>query len=99
MRRLIYICLFVAIVPWIVIGIVREASDDDTADHYLVRAIFDNASTIVHGEDEKVAVTLRIDNEDFTPFKADASCTIRLQGLIGERFVECEHGSTGAREL
>ncbi len=118
MRRLIYICLFVAIVPWIVIGIVREASDDDTADHYLVRAIFDNASTIVHGEDvkvagasvgvvsdmdvtddEKAAVTLRIDNEDFTPFKEDAKCTIRLQGLIGERFVECEPGSTGAQEL
>jgi hypothetical protein len=43
MRRLIYICLFVAIVPWIVIGIVREATDDDTNDHYFVRAIFDNA--------------------------------------------------------
>jgi len=118
MRRLIYICLFVAIVPWIVIGIVREATDDDTADHYFVRAVFDNASTIVNGEDVKVAgvpvgvvedldvtrdnkaaVTLRIDNEDFTPFKTDASCTIRLQGLIGERFVECEPGSTSARQL
>jgi ABC-type transporter Mla subunit MlaD len=118
MRRLIYICLFVAIAPWIVIGIVREAGDDDTADHYFVRAIFDNASTIVPGEDVKVAgtpvgvvsdmdvtednkaaITLRIDNEDFTPFKADASCQIRLQGLIGERFVECEPGSTGAQRL
>ena len=55
MRRLIYICLFVAIVPWIVIGIVREATDDDTKDHYFVRAIFDNASSIVSGEDVKVA--------------------------------------------
>ena len=55
MRRLIYICLFVAIVPWIVIGIVREATDDDTKDHYFVRAIFDNASTLVPGEDVKVA--------------------------------------------
>jgi ABC-type transporter Mla subunit MlaD len=118
MRRLIYICLFVAIVPWIVIGIVREATDDDTSDHYFVRAIFDNASTIVEGEDVKVAgvpvgvisaldvtednkaaITLQIDNEDFTPFKTDASCTIRLQGLIGERFVECEPGSSDAEEL
>ena len=49
MRRLIYICLFVAIVPWIVIGIVRDATDDDTKDHYFVRAIFDNASSIVAG--------------------------------------------------
>ena len=44
-----------AIVPWIVIGIVRERTDDDTKDHYFVRAIFDNASTLVPGEDVKVA--------------------------------------------
>jgi ABC-type transporter Mla subunit MlaD len=118
MRRLIYICLFVAIVPWIVIGIVREATDDDTKDHYLVRAIFDNASSIVAGEDVKVAgvpvgvvsemdvtqdnkaaVTLQINDEKFAPFKTDAKCTIRLQGLIGERFVECEPGSASARQL
>jgi ABC-type transporter Mla subunit MlaD len=118
MRRLVYIALFVAIAPWIVIGIVREATDDDTKDHYFVRAIFDNASTLVAGEDVKVAgvpvgvvsemdvteenkaaVTLRIDEEAFTPFKQDASCVIRLQGLIGERFVECEPGTTDAEEL
>jgi ABC-type transporter Mla subunit MlaD len=118
MRRLIYICLFVAIVPWIVIGIVRESTDDDTKDHYFVRAIFDNASTIVPGEDVKIAgvpvgivsemnvtsdkkaaVTLQINDDKFTPFKDDATCRIRLQGLIGERFVECEPGSTSARQL
>jgi phospholipid/cholesterol/gamma-HCH transport system substrate-binding protein len=118
MRRLIYICLFVAIVPWIVIGIVREASDDDTKDHYFVRAIFDNASTIVPGEDVKVAgvpvgvvssmdvtddnkaaIVLQINDDKFAPFKTDASCKIRLQGLIGERFVECEPGSAGASQL
>jgi ABC-type transporter Mla subunit MlaD len=118
MRRLVYIGLLVAIVPWIVIGIVREATDDDTRDDYLVRAIFDNASTLVSGEDVKVAgvpvgvvsdlevsednkaaVTLRIDDESFTPFKADASCTIRPQGLIGEKFVECEPGSAEADRL
>jgi ABC-type transporter Mla subunit MlaD len=118
MRRLIYICLFVAIVPWIVIGIVRESTDDDTKDHYFVRAIFDNASTIVPGEDVKIAgvpvgivssmevtpdkkaaVTLQINDEKFTPFKDDATCRIRLQGLIGERFVECEPGSASSREL
>jgi ABC-type transporter Mla subunit MlaD len=118
MRRLIYICLAVAILPWIVIGIVREATDDDTKDHYFVRTIFDNASTIVPGEDVKIAgvpvgvvsdmdvtddkkaaVTLQIDDEKFTPFKSDASCRIRLQGLIGERFVECEPGSASAPQL
>jgi virulence factor Mce-like protein len=118
MRRLVYLGLFVAIVPWIVIGIVREATDDDTGDHYFVRAIFDNASTLVEGQEVKVAgapvgvvqemdvtdgnkaaVVLRIDNEGFTPFKRDASCTVRLQGLVGEKFVECEPGSTSAEPL
>ncbi|MDQ5832929.1 MAG: MlaD family protein, partial [Actinomycetota bacterium] len=55
MRRLVLIALFVAIVPWIVIGIVREAGDDETGDSYFVRAIFDNTSNLVEGEDVKVA--------------------------------------------
>ncbi len=118
MRRIVIIGLLVAIVPWIVIGIVREGTDDDTNDAYFVRAIFDNASTVVAGEDVKIAgvpvgvvsdmnvteeeqaaVTLRIDDQNFTPWKADASCTIRAQGLIGEKFVECEPGSTDAPAL
>ena len=118
MRRFVYLGLIVAILPWIVIGVVREATDDDTRDHYFVRAIFDNASTLVTGEDVKIAgapvgvvsdmdvtadkkaaVTLRIDDEGFVPFKEDASCIIRLQGLIGERFVECEPGSAASPRL
>src|SRR3954466_8724313 len=54
MRRLIYICLFVAIVPWIVIGIVREATDDATAQHNFVRARFANPPHLVQGEDVKI---------------------------------------------
>jgi ABC-type transporter Mla subunit MlaD len=118
MRRFVYLGLIVAILPWIVIGIVREATDDDTKDAYYVRAVFDNASTLVTGEDVKIAgapvgvisdmdvtsdrkaaVTLRIDDEGFVPFKEDARCIIRLQGLIGERFVECEPGSSGSPRL
>lgn len=118
MRRLLIIGALVAIVPWIVIGIVRESSDDDTKDAYYVRSIFDNASAIVKGEDVKVAgatvgvvqglevtddnkaaITLRIDNEAFTPFKRDAKCTIRPQSLIGEKFVECEPGTASAGAL
>jgi virulence factor Mce-like protein len=118
MRRLIYICLFVAIVPWIVIGVVRGARNDDAAKHYLVRAIFDNAANLVAGEDVKVAgvpvgvvhglevtgdkkaaVTLQVDNKDFIPWKKDAKCTIRPQGLIGEKFVECEPGSSSSKPL
>jgi ABC-type transporter Mla subunit MlaD len=118
MRRFIYLGLIVALLPWIVIGIVRESTDDDTKDHYFVRAIFDNASTLVVGEDVKVAgvpvgvisdlditpdkkaaVTLRIDDRGFTPWKADAKCAIGAQGLIGEKFVDCEPGSSSAEPL
>lgn len=118
MRRFVYLALIVAILPWVVIGIVRESTNDDTKDHYFVRAIFDNASTLVKGEDVKIAgapvgivsdmdvtpekqaaVTLRIDDAGFVPFKKDASCVIRLQGLIGERFVECEPGSASSPRL
>ena len=49
--------------------------------------------------EKQAAVTLRIDDEGFAPFKADAHCIIRLQGLIGEKFVECEPGSSDAKEL
>src|SRR5215210_7257486 len=118
MRRFISLCLAVALLPWIVIGIVRESTDDDTKDHYFVRAIFDNASTLVPGEDVKVAgvpvgvisdlditpekkaaVTLRIDDEGFIPWKSDAKCKMGSQGLIGEKFVDCQPGSSAARAL
>jgi phospholipid/cholesterol/gamma-HCH transport system substrate-binding protein len=37
----------------------------------------------------KAAVILNIDNPGFKDFRADASCTIRPQALIGEKFVDC----------
>jgi ABC-type transporter Mla subunit MlaD len=118
MRRLVYIGLAVALLPWVVIGIVRAATHDDTTDHYVVRAVFDNASTLVNGEDVKVAgvpvgvitdmdvtpgkkaaVTMRIDNTDFVPWKRDAQCKVGAQGLIGEKFVDCQPGSSAAGAL
>jgi virulence factor Mce-like protein len=118
MRRFVYLGLIAALLPWIVIGIVREGTDDDTKEHYFVRAVFDNASTVVPGEDVKVAgvpvgvisdmdvtpdkkaaVTLRIDDADFVPWKTDAHCEIGSQGLIGEKFVDCEPGSAAASPL
>jgi virulence factor Mce-like protein len=118
MRRFVFLGLLVAILPWIVIGIVRESTDDDTKDAYFVRAVFDNASTLVPGEDVKVAgvpvgvisdldvtedkkaaVTLRIDDTDFIPWKSDAKCKIGSQGLIGEKFVDCQPGSSSAEPL
>jgi phospholipid/cholesterol/gamma-HCH transport system substrate-binding protein len=40
--------------------------------------------------DRKAVVVLRIDDPAFKDFKQDASCTIRPQSLIGEKFVECQ---------
>ncbi len=37
----------------------------------------------------KAAVVLHITNAGFKDFRADASCTIRPQALIGEKFVDC----------
>ena len=38
----------------------------------------------------KAVVVLQIDDEGFQDFRADASCLIRPQSLIGEKYVECE---------
>ena len=37
----------------------------------------------------KAAVVLNITNPGFKDFRADASCTVRPQALIGEKFVDC----------
>jgi phospholipid/cholesterol/gamma-HCH transport system substrate-binding protein len=37
----------------------------------------------------KAAVILHISNSGFADFRTDASCTIRPQALIGEKFVDC----------
>ena len=40
----------------------------------------------------KAAVTITVDNADFTPFYANAHCAIRPQSLIGEKYVDCQPG-------
>jgi len=40
--------------------------------------------------ESKAAIVLRIDDPAFQDFKQDAFCTIRLQSLIGEKFVACQ---------
>jgi ABC-type transporter Mla subunit MlaD len=48
--------------------------------------------------DRKARLTLEV-QERFTPFRADASCTILPQSLIGEKFVECDPGTPSAPAL
>jgi ABC-type transporter Mla subunit MlaD len=49
--------------------------------------------------DKKAAVTLRIDEGKFTPFRKNARCTIRPQSVIGEKFVECQPGTASSAPL
>lgn len=106
-KRLLFIPL--ALVAAVALFVVGTGASDDEGGAYKVRAIFDNAFTVIPGldvkvagvrvgqvesldvtEDQKAAVVLRIDNSDFQDFRTDALCTIRPQGLIGEKFVECD---------
>jgi virulence factor Mce-like protein len=48
---------------------------------------------------KKAAITLRIDEPGFSPFHADARCTVRQQSLIAEKYVDCNPGSDAAPEL
>ena len=99
----------VAFVAAAAVGAALGAGGSDDGGGYRVRAIFDNASFVIAGEDVKVAgvnvgtidsldvdakhravVVLNIDDPAFRPFRTDGSCTIRLQSLIGEQFVECQ---------
>src|SRR5690349_19178821 len=43
---------------------------------------------------KKAAVTIAINNAEFTPFYADAHCAIRPQSLIGEKYVDCTPGTS-----
>jgi ABC-type transporter Mla subunit MlaD len=49
--------------------------------------------------DKKAAVTINIDNAAFTPFHANATCAIRPQSLIGEKYVDCSPGTSSAPDL
>jgi virulence factor Mce-like protein len=49
--------------------------------------------------EKQAAVTLTINDSRFTPFHANATCAIRPQSLIGERYVDCEPGSSNEPAL
>ena len=47
----------------------------------------------------KAAVTFQISNPAFIPFRANATCAIRPQSLIGEKYVDCNPGTASAPPL
>jgi ABC-type transporter Mla subunit MlaD len=50
-------------------------------------------------KDNLAAVTIAITTPAFTPFHANATCAIRPQSLIGERYVDCEPGTSNTPAL
>jgi ABC-type transporter Mla subunit MlaD len=49
--------------------------------------------------EKEAAVTISINDARFTPFYANATCSIRSQSLIGERYVDCNPGSSSTPAL
>lgn len=45
--------------------------------------------TVTPTPQAKAAVILKIENPGFQDFRSDATCTVRPQALIGEKFVDC----------
>jgi phospholipid/cholesterol/gamma-HCH transport system substrate-binding protein len=118
-RRLIIAAALVAAV----VVVVLLVSDDGSSDEYRIRAIFDNGSFMVEGEQVRVAganvgtiesvdvsmpgetvayedgepvkkageaiIVMNISDSGFQDFRQDATCLIRPQSLIGEKFVDC----------
>jgi phospholipid/cholesterol/gamma-HCH transport system substrate-binding protein len=121
MRRSVVIGALVAAA--IVVVVLVAGGGGGSSDGYVVRAIFDNGSFLVKGEQVRVAganvgeiesvdvtmpgeidtyedgkpkavpgkavVVLKITDPGFQDFRSDASCHIRPQSLIGEKFVDC----------
>lgn len=108
----------------VVVAIVLIATNSGgSSNQYLVRAIFDNGSFMVTGEQVRVAganvgtiesvsvsrpgepvayqdgkpvsvpgkaiIVMDITDPGFQDFRSDATCQIRPQSLIGEKFVDC----------
>jgi ABC-type transporter Mla subunit MlaD len=55
--------------------------------------------SVTRGEPKRAAVVIEIDDAGFTPFHANATCAIRPQSLIGEKYVDCEPGTASAPPL
>ncbi len=131
MRRIAVIAVVgVAIIVGVIVAVTTSSGGPDP---YQVRAIFDNASSAVPGEDVRIAganvgtisslnitdasgigsansckqanatckaaVTMTVGTSDFTPFRQNAHCAIRPQSLIGEKYVDCDPGTSAAPPL
>ncbi|MDQ2631640.1 MAG: MlaD family protein [Actinomycetota bacterium] len=113
-----------AVVLAAIVVVLLVGGGDDSEDGYKIRAIFDNGSYLVKGEQIRVAganvgtiesvdvslpgetvawdengdpvekpgkaiIVMNITDPGFHDFREDATCFIRPQSLIGEKFVDC----------
>lgn len=113
-----------AVVLAVIVVVLLVSGGDDSEDGYKIRAIFDNGSYLVKGEQIRVAganvgtiesvdvtlpgetvawgkdgepiekpgkaiIVMDITDAGFHDFREDATCFIRPQSLIGEKFVDC----------
>lgn len=49
--------------------------------------------------DRKAAVTILVSDRRFTPFHQDAHCTLRPEGVLAVKFVECDPGTAARPRL
>ncbi|MFT4035272.1 MAG: MlaD family protein [Patulibacter sp.] len=49
-----------------------------------------SVNSVALTDDNRAAVTFTITDDGFKDFRKDATCTIRPQALIGERYIECQ---------
>ena len=106
MKRLIAIgALVLAVVVVLVIG-TGAASDSDTyevraifdnagflvpgEDVKVAGVVVGTISSLDVTPERKAAVVLKITDPAFRDFKRDARCAVRLQSLLGEKYVACE---------
>lgn len=58
-----------------------------------------NVGDLTVTEQKRAKVRLNITKDGFKDFHQDAFCTIRLQSLIGEKYVSCNPGTPGTTSL
>jgi phospholipid/cholesterol/gamma-HCH transport system substrate-binding protein len=107
-RRLAALCVVVAAAAIVVVSSVGASKGDSYQVRAVfvnasaitkganVRVAGANVGSVVGiyvGKDNRASIILNVSDPAFQPFYADAKCRIRLQSLIGEKFVDCDPGT------
>lgn len=78
---------------------VSAAAINHGADVRVAGANVGTVDGIYAGRDDLASLVLNITDPAFQMFYKDAKCRIRLQSLIGEKFVDCDPGNPNTGEL